>query len=64
MEVTFHVYVVPVGAIFPDIVFGKNVKAKPLQISKVLLAIIGVGFTVTTKSYGSPFQLSFIGLIS
>ena len=64
LEVTFHVYVVPVGAMFPGIVFGKKLKAKPLQISIVWFVITGVGFTVTTKSNGSPLQLSLIGLIT
>jgi hypothetical protein len=51
------VYVVDVGTISPPTLLGVIVKAVPLHIVLVLLAITGVGFTVTVTVKLVPTQL-------
>ena len=50
-------YVVDVGTISPPTLLGVIVKAVPLHIVLVLLAITGVGFTVTVTVKLVPTQL-------
>jgi hypothetical protein len=51
------VYVVNAGTISPPTLLGVIVNADPLHIVAVLLAITGVGFTVTVTVKLVPTQL-------
>jgi hypothetical protein len=51
------VYVVDAGTISPPALLGVIVNAAPLHIVLVLLAITGVGFTVTVTVKLVPTQL-------
>ena len=59
-----HVYVVPLGTIFPLPLVGVTEKAAPEQIAAgVTLAIAGLGFTLITTVKAVPVQLLKIGVI-
>ena len=58
-----HVYVVPLGTIFPLPLVGVTEKADPEQIAAgVTLAIAGLGFTLITTVKAVPVQLLKIGV--
>jgi hypothetical protein len=57
LSTTVHVYVVDAGTISLPLLLGVTVNAVPLHIVAVLLAITGVGFTVTVTVKLVPTQL-------
>ena len=40
-----------------------KVNASPLHITRVVLAIFGLGFTVTTKFCVAPLQVASVGVM-